>query len=335
MVIDGAMGEGGGQVLRTALALSMVTGEPFRIERIRQRRAKPGLLRQHLTAVLAAEKISAARTAGAALGSTELAFMPGSVTPGEHGFAIGTAGSTTLVIQTVLPALLTAAAPSRLTLEGGTHNPAAPPWDFLVESFLPLLERMGPRFDPRLERPGFAPAGGGRLTLHVTPAPRLSRLDLTAGPEIAAEGLVLLANLPRHIAERERDTLLARIGWAPEQVRIRHPLEALGPGNAVILLSKAAGLTSVFTSFGKAGVPAEAVAEAAVGEYRAFRAAGVAVEPHLADQLILPLALAGGGSFTTLPLSGHAATQLELVPRFLDVPLRAREAGDGVVVEIG
>ncbi len=244
VVIDGAQGEGGGQVLRTALALSMVTGEPFRISRIRRGRAKPGLLRQHLTAVRAAERISAARTTGAALGSAELAFTPGAVAPGDYTFSIGTAGSTTLVLQTVLPALLTAAAPSRLTLEGGTHNPAAPPWDFLVESFLPVLERMGARFDPRLERPGFHPAGGGRFSIQVTPAPRLARLDLAAGSEIAAEGLVLLANLPGHIAERERDTILARTGWEPEQVRIHRPAEATGPGNAVMLLSKAADVTS-------------------------------------------------------------------------------------------
>src|SRR5688572_16449750 len=178
ITIDGSMGEGGGQVLRTSLALSLVTGKPFRIEKIRAGREKPGLLRQHLTAVNAAAAVGGAHVEGAALGSRELDFRPGPAKPGEYRFAVGTAGSATLVLQAVLPALLTARGASTLVLEGGTHNPFAPPFDFLDKAFLPLLRRMGARVEVALERPGFYPAGGGRFQVRVEPVERLERLDL-------------------------------------------------------------------------------------------------------------------------------------------------------------
>lgn len=152
--------EGGGQILRTALSLSIVTGESFRIEKIRAGRKKPGLLRQHLTAVQAAAKISGAKIEGADLGSQQLTFKPGKVQPGDYSFAVGTAGSATLVLQTILPALIIGSKPSTLTLEGGTHNPHAPPFDFLQKTFLPILNKMGSKVSAKLERPGFYPAGG-------------------------------------------------------------------------------------------------------------------------------------------------------------------------------
>src|SRR5262245_2007058 len=160
ITIDGSAGEGGGQILRTALALSLVTARPFRIERIRAGRPKPGLLRQHLTAVQAAAKVGAARISGAEVGSLELTFEPTGLRGGAYDFAVGTAGSATLVLQTLLPALLRAREPSQLTIEGGTHNPYAPPFDFLARTFLPVLRRMGAAIEARLEAPGFYPAGG-------------------------------------------------------------------------------------------------------------------------------------------------------------------------------
>ena len=178
ITIDGSEGEGGGQILRTALALSLVTGQPFRIERIRARRQKPGLLRQHLTAVEAAKSVGCAEVSGAAINSQVLEFRPGPVTPGNYRFAVGTAGSATLVLQTVLPSLLTASGPSTLTVEGGTHNPFAPPFDFLARSFMPLIHQMGPRVELELRTPGFFPAGGGRFHARIVPVKRLSRLIL-------------------------------------------------------------------------------------------------------------------------------------------------------------
>src|SRR5580704_3876555 len=198
--IDGSIGEGGGQILRTALGLSMVTGQPFRIEKIRAGRDKPGLLRQHLTAVNAAAAICGASVEGAAISSRELSFSPGKVKPGEYTFSIGSAGSTTLVLQTVLPALLTANGPSSLTLEGGTHNPHAPPIDFLEKAFLPLINRMGPAVNVTLERAGFYPAGGGRVAVKIRPAAKLSPLEIPERGEIkrrAAKAVV--AALPGEI----------------------------------------------------------------------------------------------------------------------------------------
>jgi RNA 3'-terminal phosphate cyclase (ATP) len=317
--IDGSEGEGGGQILRTSLTLAIVTGVPIRIVNIRARRSKPGLMRQHLTAVQAAAGISSARVEGAAVGAKEISFTPGAVAPGEHHFAIGTAGSTTLILQTVLPALLLAAGPTRLTLEGGTHNPQAPPFEFLDRAFLPLVRRMGPRVEATLERAGFYPAGGGRLSVAIAPAGRLAGFELLERGEIRSRrGTVLLANLPAHIAEREVQHLAEQTGWDSGCFEIRR-VDSAGPGNAVVLELASEAVTEIFTAFGEVGVTAEAVADQAVREMRRYLAAGAPVGEHLADQLLLPLALAGSGAFRTPPLSLHARTQIELIPRFLDV----------------
>ena len=217
ILIDGSTGEGGGQILRTSLALSAVTRQPIRIEKIRAGRQKPGLLRQHLTAVNAVAEITGARVEGAEIGSTELTFKPGAIVAGEYHFAVGTAGSATLVFQTVLPPLLLAGGESRLVLEGGTHNPHAPPFDFLERCFLPLLRRMGAQVEATLVRPGFYPAGGGRFEAVITPMAKLQPFELlergTAGVRRAK---VLLANLPSSIAEREMALLRTRLSWAED-----------------------------------------------------------------------------------------------------------------------
>jgi RNA 3'-terminal phosphate cyclase (ATP) len=333
MHIDGSQGEGGGQILRTSLALSMITGTPVRIDKIRARRARPGLMRQHLTSVLAAARVSGAHVQGAEVGSREITFTPSGIQAGVYHFAIGTAGSTTLILQTVLPALLLASGPSHLTLEGGTHNPMAPPFEFLERVFLPLVRRMGAQVEITLERAGFYPAGGGRLEAVIHPA-ALSPLDLLERGEIRSRrGTVLLANLPEHIAERELRHLAQQTSWPEGALEVRR-VESAGPGNAVLLELESDGITEVFTSIGEVGVAAEKVADRAVQEMRAYLAAGVPVGEHLADQLLLLLALAGGGSFRTLPLSLHARTQIELIPRFLDVRIEVEEEGDNRLVRV-
>lgn len=334
--IDGSSGEGGGQILRSALALSLVTGRACHFTKIRAGRRKPGLLRQHLTAVEAAAAIGSASVEGAVLGSHELSFEPGRVRGGSYRFSVGTAGSTTLVLQTLLPALLVADGPSEVLIEGGTHNPFAPPFDFLDRVFLPLLERMGGRARAELERPGFHPVGGGSVRLRVEPG-RLAPLELTWRGEVErVRAAARVSNLPLHIAERELATVSRELALSPDAVAAETVQNAAGPGNVLIVEIVSAGLTELFTGFGRRGLPAERLASGLVAEVREYIDSGVPVGSHLADQLLLPLAMAGGGRYRTLPPTAHTWTNVETVRRFLEVPIEIREDGrEGWLVEIG
>jgi RNA 3'-terminal phosphate cyclase (ATP) len=320
IVIDGSSGEGGGQILRTALALAAVTGKPFLIENIRARRPKPGLMRQHMTAVAAAQKVCSARVEGLELGAGTLTFTPGPVRAADYRFAVGTAGSAPLVLQTVLLPLLLCGGRSSVVLEGGTHNAHAPPFDFLERAFFPLLRRMGAAIDARLERLGFHPAGGGRFVVTLAPARSLASLDLTergALLETSAEAVV--ARLPRHIAERELAVVAARLGWPESSLHLREESRAFGPGNFLVLTLRFQNVTEAFTAIGERGLPAELVADRAVEEARQYLAGGGAVGSHLADQLLLPLALGAGGIFTTLRPSSHTRTNAAVIRQFLPV----------------
>ncbi|MBL8567082.1 MAG: RNA 3'-terminal phosphate cyclase [Hyphomicrobiaceae bacterium] len=329
LILDGSYGEGGGQILRTSLTLSMITGEPFRIERIRAKRRKPGLLRQHLTAVRAAARIANARVKGDEPGSTALTFEPGVITAGDYDIAIGTAGSTTLVFQTVLPALLRADAPSRLKLSGGTHNPSAPTFDYLARAYLPLLHRMGASVEVKLHRPGFYPAGGGTWSATVQPSPLLEPLMLhEAGPVNARRITADVANLPFEIAEREAAIVTRMLSW-PQSAAHARDVGADGHGNVLAIEIVQANITEIFTGFGSRDLSAEAVADATAREARAYIAASVPVGPHLADQLLLPLALAGTGSFVTVAPTMHTRTNIEVIEKFLPLSFSVDEIGSG------
>ena len=334
--IDGSYGEGGGQILRTSLGLSLVTGKPFRIERIRAARKTPGLLRQHLTSVNAAAAIGQAETTGATLGSRELTFKPRQVLPGEYSFAIGTAGSTALVLQAVLPALILASGPSVLTLEGGTHNPFAPPFDFLQRAFLPLLKRMGVNIRAELDRYGFYPAGGGKVRFIVTPTSQLKPFELLQrGPIVAWTGTALVANLSTTIAERELAMIGRKLAWPADSLRLESVSNSTGPGNFVSIEIASEHVTEVFTAFGERGLPAETVASSAVKAARGYLASDMPVGEYLADQLLIPMALARGGSFATCGLSRHSRTNIEIIHKFLDVRISiAEQSKRTCVVEI-
>lgn len=335
--IDGSMGEGGGQILRSSLALSLCLCTPFRISNIRRARDKPGLRRQHLAAVQAAAALGEADVEGAELGSQALSFVPRRLRAGEHHFAIGTAGSTTLVLQTVLPALLTAQAPSRLVLEGGTHNPHAPPFDFLDLAFLPLINRMGPKIIARLERPGFYPAGGGLIHVEIKPAARLQPLDLLERGRILRQyASAVVANLPAQIAQRELQVIGEQLGLDAGQLELRVARTAKGPGNVVTVIVQSQHVTEVFTGFGERGVRAETVAARVVKDVQRYLSARVPVGEHLADQLLLPFALAGGGSYLTLAPSSHAATNIAVIGAFLDTRIACEKIGpDAWRIRIG
>lgn len=328
--IDGSKGEGGGQVLRTSLALSLVTGTPFQMVNIRAGRQKPGLLRQHLTAVKAAAEVGAAEVAGAELGSRELTFQPRALSPGNYFFAVGTAGSATLVLQTVLPALMVASGPSTLVLEGGTHNPLAPPFDFLEKAYLPLVRRMGPKVEAVLDRHGFFPAGGGKFRVKVEPAPLKPLTLLERGGVKRRQATALIAQIPFDVAKRELATVEQELKWRPHELRTEELKRSQGPGNVLWLEVESEHVTEVFTAFGERGVRAEEVAGKAAEEVKRYLEAEVPVGEHLCDQLLLLQALAKGGTFRTLPLDGHAVTQLETFKHFLDVKVDVREVAPEV-----
>ncbi len=318
--IDGSFGEGGGQILRTAVGLSQATGKAFRIEKIRAGRERPGLLRQHLTAVLAATEVGGAEVEGAVLGSTALTFAPGKVRAGDYRFSVGTAGSGTLVFQTVLPALMLAPEPSRIVIEGGTHNTAAPPFDFLARTFLPLLERMGPKVRLEFERYGFYPAGGGRFCAAIEPCAALKPLHLGERGEIVSRVITaVVANLPGHLALREIETVAGMLNWSKDCGKIDQTRNSAGPGNVVMVEIGSAEVTEIFSAFGQLGVSAEKVASTAARDAREYLVSRAAAGEHLTDQLLLPLGLAGAGSFTAEKINMHARTNMAVISEFLPV----------------
>ena len=317
IVIDGSRGEGGGQILRSALALSILTRTAFRMERIRAGREKPGLLKQHLTAVRAAQEVSGADVTGAELGSRELTFKPRTVQGRDARFDIGSAGSTTLVLQAVLPALMRATTPSTLTIEGGTHNPAAPPFEFLTRSLVPLLARMGGKIELTLERPGFYPAGGGILRAHVEPS-ALDVLELEErGPLVRRRAIAIVSGLPPAVAERELRVARDRLGLSRDEIEKQEVSADRGPGNAFLVVLEFKNVTIVTSGFGERGVRAEEVAEQAIGPAMRFLETKAAVCEHLADQLLLPMAMGRGGVISTTEPSAHLTTQIETLKLFL------------------
>ena len=331
LTIDGSYGEGGGQIIRTSLALALVTGKAFRVERVRANREKPGLQRQHLTAVLSAAKIGNAEVEGARVGATEFSFIPGEVTPGQYTFSIGTAGSTTLVMQAVLPPLMIASAPSMLTIEGGTHNVHAPPFEFLQKTFLPLVNRTGTRVSLELERYGFYPPGGGRIKVLIEPTGERVRLDIPERGEIHhRKARAMVINLPPHIAERELAVIASQLGWDEDELEAQTSDNAFSPGNIVTIEIGSEHVTEVFTGIGERGVRAEVVAQRAATEASDYLAIDATVGEHLADQLLIPLALAGGGSYITGPLSLHTRTNIEIIKKFLDVKISALQLAANV-----
>ncbi len=337
--LDGARGEGGGQILRSALTLSLLTGTPVRLVNIRARRSRPGLRPQHLTAVRAAKAVGGARVEGDALGSTQLTFHPGPVRPGRYHFVIPTAGAATLVLQTVLLPLALADGPSTVRIEGGTHVPWSPPYEYLAWQYLPFLERLGVRVELKLIRAGFHPRGGGILEAEIAPVQgplRPLRLE-ERGRLLRIRGLSAVANLPDAIAQRQRDRALARLrGLAPE---VRIDLERLpspGKGTVAVLLAEGEGGSGCVSALGAPRKPAEKVADEAADALLAYLASGAAVDAHLADQLLLPLALADGPSvFTAERATEHLRTHAWVVEQFLPVEVRMEEEGGRVWVEVG
>ncbi len=327
LYIDGSHGEGGGQILRTALALAMVTGTDIKIENIRAGRSKRGLMRQHLACVKAAQKVCGAQVSGAKVGSTSIMFRPEAIQAGEYEFAVGTAGSTTLIFQTVLPALVLANGVSHLRMHGGTHNMMAPSYDFIALAFVPTLKRMGIEVSVELQRYGFYPQGGGEWSATITPATHFTPLQLThRGKLVSKEAVITSANVPGHIALREMQEIARLCNWTEQEMQSR-TVPAMGGGNIVSLRLHYQHCTEVVEEVGRIGLSAERVARNAVTNMRRYLAHDVAIGEHLADQLLLPMAIGEGGVFRTLRPSRHCKTNRDVIQMFTDKRISFEELG--------
>lgn len=332
--IDGSEGEGGGQILRSSLSLSICTQQPFRIFDVRANREPPGLKRQHLTAVRSAAEICDADVAGDHIGSRELVFRPGRLKCRNYSFNIGTAGSSTLVLQTVLPPLMMGGDRSSVEIIGGTHNRGSPPFDFLESAFIPLIQRMGAQVSVEILRYGFYPRGGGQLRCDICPA-QLRALQLhDRGPlqQISADAYI--AALPLNIAERELTVIGHALDIPRECLRLQGLPNDMGPGNAVTITAQFANVSEVFTGFGERGVLAEHVAKSAASEAREYLNAEAPAGEHLADQLLLPLALAGSGSFVATTITDHLRSNAKVIATFTDRLIEWREQAGGYVVRV-
>ena len=346
IVIDGSYGEGGGQVLRTSLALSAITGQPVRIERIRAGRRKPGLMPQHLTAVRAAGRICNAQMAGAKLGSQELEFRPRS-TPqaGTYTFDVaqaakgGSAGSVSLVLQTVLLPLALVEGSSQVTLMGGTHVAWSPPFDYMKRVYLPTLSRLGVAAKVTIKRWGWYPIGGGRVqaifqgrgsddSLQIPDASIANQALRERGPLLRVRGLSASSNLPKHIRMRQEKAALQALRSNGVNARIQViDAPSKGQGTVVFLWAEFENTFAGFTALGERGKPAERVAEEAASKLLDFLHSDAAIDRYLADQLVLPLALAAGPSqFTTEAVTGHLLTNAWAVNQFF--PGRVRVEGE-------
>ena len=324
LTIDGSQGEGGGQILRTSLALAAVTGQAFRICSIRAGRTKPGLAAQHLTCVRAVAEICAADVGGDELGSQDLEFFPNTIRGGKYLFDIAaesaSAGATGLVFQSVLPALLFADAPSEITIRGGTHVQWAPHFHYLDLVFRPAARHLGARFELELARAGWYPRGEGQLVAKVSPAPHLTALDWTERPrKVPLTSRALLSDLPAHIAERENASAQARLrGFGYEARLVAEELASVGKGTLCFLHTAGDCWAGGATSFGELKKRAEVVGDQTGKDMLRYLRTRAAVDRHLADQLALYCALARGrSSYTTSEITLHLTTVLKVIRTFL------------------
>lgn len=322
ITIDGSTGEGGGQMLRSSLALSILSKQPVRLQNIRARRSKPGLQAQHLASVHAAASISQAEITGDKLGSQSISFIPGDTHAGEYFFKIGTAGATVLVLQTVyLPLLLRGKSPSSIRIEGGTHALAAPSAEYVIHTWQPYLQAFGADVQVELVQPGFFPKGGGLLQCSITPSTLQGWLGtdaLPASPEKVECLAILGGKLPRTIGERILKQTQSRLG-SHITGRITEYPHARSEGVLACIIDKRGPVPSLFTAHGERGKPSEKVADEAIDEYLHHRDTGCMVDPHAADQILLPLAFAQGSSeFRVSTVSQHLLTHRDILQRFID-----------------
>ena len=335
--IDGRYGEGGGQILRTSLALSAILRRPVEIHHIRSGRKRPGLRPQHLMAVKAIASITTAHLKGADPGSMDLSFAPRQIRPGNYSFDVGTAGSTTLVLQTMIPALLFTESESRVVVTGGTHVPWSPSFHYLKEVFAPALQDIGGTLDLEIERWGWYPKGGGNIVARISPVPGIRAFSYPSRGK--TEGIYMLSavsNLPISIAKRQRDQAIRRLHEHGLRVMKTDTVDAPSTGTGTSLFVRALFEKGIagFSSLGKKGKPAEKVADEACAECLEFMASKATVDDHLADQLLLYMALAKGRSLiVTKRITTHLKTNVWVIEQFLPVTFEVDEQTGRISVE--
>lgn len=327
--IDGSQGEGGGQILRTALSLSMITGKPFRLTDIRAGRKKPGLMRQHLVCVQAAQRISNASVQGDELHSQSLHFAPQAIQAGHYDFNIGTAGSTMLVLQTLLPALMLQDQPSQISIQGGTHNPMAPTADFIQHCFLPTLQKIGIQVELAVEQAGFFPIGGGKISAIIHPWQNRQYLNLIErGAVQAINAHAAVLNLSDDIAKRELAVL-------QDQLSLNHCqqvyLKGISQGNTAYVVVQSEQHCQLFSTLGEMRKSAERVAHDLARKVKSYLNSQAVVDEYLTDQLLLPLALGKGGTFTAQCISEHTRTQAAMIQKFLDCEILLSTPESGLI----
>ncbi len=337
--IDGSYGEGGGQILRTALALSAILQKPFTIHHIRSKRKNPGLQAQHLEAAEALARITEAQTEGFKFGSQKITFIPQKILPGDYQFEVRTAGSVSLLLQAVFLPLCLANEKSNLTLVGGTHVPWSPPFHCLSEVLLPTLKSMGVSAEATIEKWGFYPKGGGKIQLKINPVHEFKPIYLfDRSPLKKIRGISAISNLPKHVADRQREQALKRIQRELKidaEITILYDVPSNGPGSFLFLLAEYEKTLAGFSSLGARGKPAEKVADEAVDFLKNYFSSEGCIDPHLADQLVPFMALAkGNSSFATTRITEHLLTNLWVIQHFLDVTIsREGERGERGRVE--
>ncbi len=337
--LDGSHGEGGGQILRTALTLSILTGRPFKLANVRANRKPPGLRPSHVMSVKAASDICRARYKGGSVGSSTLYFEPGDVKAGKYHFSIGTAGATGLVLHTVyLPLALRGSADSELTITGGTHVSTSPCYHYNATTWAAYLKRMGIEVTTEMVRPGFYPRGGGEIRATIRPCSRVRGLRFMDCPELTtAGGFSAVAGLPERqqdIARRQSRRLAFRFKQEGIESHIPDEFWPGGPGTVAAALFRQAPVPTLFFSVGERGKPAEAVADDAADLALAFRETKAPVDLHAADQIILPLALSPDPSeYRTSEVTRHLTTNIAVIRRFLDrdISIEGEEGATGVV----
>lgn len=337
--LDGAQGEGGGQILRSALALSLITGKPFKITNIRANRPKPGLAAQHLACVRAAATIGSATYKGGTVGSTVVTFEPAKVRAGEYKFTIGTAGATGLVLHTVAyPLVVCGDGPSQVTITGGTHVSDSPCYHYNAMTWCAYLERMGIDISLEMIRPGFYPRGGGEIRATLEPCAQIRGLNLGKRAELTtATGLNIVADLPEDIGRRQGRRLATQLKHAGLECHVVEERLSNGPSTVAGVVFRQPPVPTLFFALGERGKRAEHVAEEACDLALAYRSKPAPVDPHAADQIVLPLALSESPSeFLTTEVTEHLRTNIAVIQHFLDREITIEEHDDGTgTVRIG